>query len=102
VSQTGRRRPILPDQTGNDKTRGAIRPNATCSVVRLKVILDHEGTRLPLRTDGTGKTTGGGLISRGHLYKILSNPIYLGRLTHKGQAHDGLHDPIGWNQGDYE
>jgi site-specific DNA recombinase len=40
------------------------------------------------------KTIGGGLISRGHLYKILSNPIYLGRLTHKGQAHDGLHDPI--------
>ena len=34
------------------------------------------------------------MISRGHLYKILSNPIYLGRLTHKGQAHDGLHDPI--------
>ena len=22
--------------------------------------------------------TGGGLISRGHLYKILSNPIYIG------------------------
>ena len=72
------------------------------SVVRLKAILDHEDARLPLRTDGTGKTIGGGLISRGHLYKILSNPIYLGRLTHKGQAHDGLHDPIGWNQGDYE
>ena len=64
------------------------------SVVRLKAILDEEDARLPLRTDGTGKTTGGGLISRGHLYKILSNPIYLGRLTHKGQAHDGVHDPI--------
>ena len=64
------------------------------SVVRLKALLDHEGARLPLRTDGTGKTIGGGLISRGHLYKILSNPIYLGRLTHKGQVNDGLHDPI--------
>jgi site-specific DNA recombinase len=63
------------------------------SVVRLKAILDREDTRSPLRTDGTGKTTGGGLISRGHLYKILSNPIYRGRLTHKGQVHDGLHDP---------
>jgi hypothetical protein len=49
---------------------------------------------LRFRTDGTGKTIGGGLISRGHLYKILSKPIYPGRLTHKGQAHDGLHDPI--------
>ena len=64
------------------------------SVVRLKAILDREDVRLPIRTDGTGKATGGGLISRGHLYKILSNPIYLGRLTHKGQVHDGLHDPI--------
>src|SRR5271163_1316826 len=64
------------------------------SVVRLKAILDHEDARLPLRTDGKGKTIGGGLISRGHLYKILSNPLYLGRLTHKGQAHDGLHDPV--------
>jgi site-specific DNA recombinase len=64
------------------------------SVVRLKALLDQEDGRLPLRTDGTGKTIGGVLISRGHLYKILSSPIYLGRLTHKGQAHDGLHDPI--------
>ena len=46
------------------------------SVVRLKAILDQENVRLPIRTDGTGKATGGGLISRGHLYKILSNPIY--------------------------
>src|SRR5208283_3174202 len=64
------------------------------SVVRLKAILDQEDVRLPTRTDGTGKTTGGGLISRGHLYKILSNPVYVGQLTHKGRVHDGLHAPI--------
>ncbi len=64
------------------------------SVVRLKAVLDQENVRLPVRTDGRGNTTGGGLISRGHLYKILSNPIYFGRLTHKGQVHEGLHDPI--------
>jgi DNA invertase Pin-like site-specific DNA recombinase len=64
------------------------------SVVRLKASLDEENVRLPARTDGKGKATGGGLIGRGHLFKILSNPIYLGRLTHKGQVHDGLHDRI--------
>ena len=64
------------------------------SVVRLKAALDQENVRLPVRTDGTGKAKGGGLISRGHLYKILSNPIYIGRLTHKGRVHYGLHDPI--------
>jgi hypothetical protein len=37
---------------------------------------------------------GGGLISRGHLYKILSNPIYVGRLSHKGMVYDGQHAAI--------
>ena len=54
------------------------------SVVRLNAVLNQENIRLPIRTDGRGRMTGGGLISRGHLYKILSNPIYVGRLTHKG------------------
>ena len=41
-------------------------------------------------------------MSRGHLYWILSNPIYVGRLRHKGQSHDGLHpaivDPETWDR----
>ena len=64
------------------------------SVVRLKAVLDQENVRLPIRTDCGGKSVGGGPISRGHLYKILSNPIYVGRLIHKAQVHEGLHDPI--------
>ena len=61
------------------------------SVVRLKTALDAENLRSPVRTSGTGRRTGGVSISRGHLYWILSNPIYVGRLPHKGQIHDGLH-----------
>jgi site-specific DNA recombinase len=64
------------------------------SVVRLKAALDAENVRLPVREVGTGRTTGGGLISRGHLYWILSNPIYFGQLRHKGQIHNGLHVAI--------
>ena len=64
------------------------------SVVRLKQQLDREGFRIPVRIDGTGRSTGGGPISRGHIYKILSNPIYVGRIAHKGQAHEGQHKPI--------
>jgi DNA invertase Pin-like site-specific DNA recombinase len=64
------------------------------SVVRLKTVLDAENVRLPIRIVGTGRPTGGGLISRGHIYWILSNPIYVGRLRHKGQTHDGLHPAI--------
>src|SRR5271166_2524114 len=36
----------------------------------------------------------GAMMSRGNLYWILSNPIYVGRLRHKGQIHDGLHSAI--------
>ena len=64
------------------------------SVVRLKTALDAENVRSPVRTSRTGRRTGGAPISRGHLYWILSNPIYVGRLRHKGQIHDGLHPAI--------
>jgi site-specific DNA recombinase len=72
------------------------------SVVRLKIVLDAANVRLPIRVVGTGRTTGGGLASRGHIYHILSNPIYAGRLRHKGQIHEGLHaaiiDPETWGR----
>ena len=64
------------------------------SVVRLKQQLDAEDVRIPVRIDGGGRSTGGGLFSRGHVYKILSNPIYVGRIAHKGQVHEGQHPPI--------
>jgi hypothetical protein len=56
------------------------------SVVRLKTVLDAENVRLPVRIAGTGRAAGGGLISRGQIYWILSNPIYVGRLRHKGRS----------------
>ncbi len=64
------------------------------AVVPLKEALDRENVRLPVRADQKGRTTGGGSISRGHLHKILSNPIYVGRLGHKGQVYDGQHEAI--------
>jgi site-specific DNA recombinase len=64
------------------------------SVVCLKQQLDAEDLRLPVRIDGGGRSTGGGLVSRGHIYKILSNPIYVGRIAHKGQVHAGQHPPL--------
>jgi site-specific DNA recombinase len=64
------------------------------SVVRLKIALDAEKVRLPGRIAGTGRAIGGGLISRGHIYWILSNPIYVRQLRHKGLVHDGLHVAI--------
>src|SRR5471030_2890024 len=64
------------------------------SVARLKEILDAEDVRLPIRIDGKGRSTGGGLFSRGHIYKIVSNPIYIGQIAHKGVVHEGQHPAI--------
>ena len=64
------------------------------SVVCLKQSLDAESLRIPIRIDGAGRSTGGGQFSRGHIYKLLSNPIYVGCIAHKGQVHEGQHPPI--------
>jgi site-specific DNA recombinase len=66
----------------------------TGSVVRITEQLDADGVRLPIRIDGGGRSTGGGLFSRGHIYKILSNPIYVGRIAHKGHIYGGNHPPV--------
>ena len=36
----------------------------------------------------------GRVISRGTLYKMLSNPIYIGQIRHKGVCHPGQHAGI--------
>jgi site-specific DNA recombinase len=64
------------------------------SVPRLKERLDAEDVRLPIRIDGKGRSTGGGLFSRGHIYNIFSNPIYIGQIAHKGVVHEGQHPAI--------
>ncbi|KIN76963.1 recombinase family protein [Sulfitobacter mediterraneus] len=46
------------------------------------------------RTDRYGRTTGGTSFSRGALYNILRNPIYIGKTRHKDELYDGLHEAI--------
>jgi site-specific DNA recombinase len=64
------------------------------SVVRLKQQLEADGIRIPIRIDGGGRSTGGGPFTRGHIYKILANPIYVGWIAHKGEIHEGQQPPI--------
>ena len=61
-------------------------------VRRLKLELDARGWKTPERQ---GKRPGGGrAFTRGHLYWLLSNPIYIGRIAHKGEIHPGQHQAI--------
>ncbi|TKD51544.1 recombinase family protein [Sphingomonas baiyangensis] len=48
----------------------------------------------PQRINGKGKAYGGCAWSRGQIYKLLSNPIYLGLIEHKGARFKGLHPAI--------
>ena len=58
-------------------------------VVRAQAALDLRTVRAPIRIDGTGKPTGGGLFSRGHLFKILSNPVYIAVSLTRGRLMRG-------------
>ena len=46
------------------------------------------------RVDRGGRPYGEQPISRGPLYVLLQNRIYVGDMMHKGKAYPGLHDPI--------
>ncbi len=47
-----------------------------------------------LWTSTTGKTRGGAAYSRGALYYLLRNPIYVGRIAHRGATYTGRHPSI--------
>ena len=56
--------------------------------------LADESLHVPKRMTGTGRDLGGKPFTRGQIYKILSNPIYIGKVCHKGEIYDGQHDGI--------
>jgi site-specific DNA recombinase len=58
-------------------------------VRRVKEEADRLGLRTKRSTTANGIERGGKPFSRGHLYTLLSNPIYTGRIAHKGQLHPG-------------
>jgi len=46
------------------------------------------------RTTASGRTIGGQPHSRGALFHMLRNPVYLGRIAHKSQIYPGNHQAI--------
>lgn len=60
----------------------------------LAMQLEEADIRSPIRNAATGRPFGGRPFSRGHLYRILSNPIYIARIDHGGRSHAANHAPI--------
>ncbi|MEL6196599.1 MAG: recombinase family protein [Pseudomonadota bacterium] len=64
------------------------------SVHALQRWLDDQGIRSKRRLTRSGQSVGGQPFSRGALFHLLRNRLYLGEIPHKGEAHPGLHAGI--------
>src|SRR5215216_46995 len=64
------------------------------TVAALKAEADRLGLVSKLYEGFPEHMRGGKPFSRGHLYKILSNPLYVGEIDHKGTRYPGLHEGI--------
>lgn len=66
----------------------------TGCVSGLKARLDQKGIKSKIRVSVTGMRSGGASYSRGALYQILKNRIYLGEIPHREQSYPGQHEAI--------
>lgn len=64
------------------------------SVHALACWLKEQGVRSKQRVARNGRQHGGQPFSRGALFHLLRNRIYIGMIVHRGKAHQGMHPPI--------
>ena len=64
------------------------------SIRALKMDLDSSAVHSAQRVHSGGREYGGVPFSRGNLQRILSNPVYLGKITHFDKVYDGQHAAI--------
>lgn len=55
---------------------------------------DRLGLRTKARTPNNGLRSSGEPFTRGHINKLLANPLYVGEIVHKGQRYEGEHEAI--------
>jgi DNA invertase Pin-like site-specific DNA recombinase len=63
-------------------------------VSKLKHFLERKQIRSKIRTSNAGHTCGGAAYSRGALYHLLNNRIYIGETVHRKESYAGQHEPI--------
>ena len=64
------------------------------SVRALKTWADRAGLVSKTRIFKSGTMAQGKAFTRGALYHLLSNPIYVGKIAHKSEVYDGQHEAI--------
>jgi site-specific DNA recombinase len=63
-------------------------------VSKLKQYLEHKQIRSKIRRSNAGRINGGATYSRGALYHLLNNRIYIGETIHRKESYLGQHQPI--------
>jgi site-specific DNA recombinase len=88
-------RRLVVNQSEAEMVREIFRQYLKLGSVRLLMEdLNRRGIRSKVRVAKNGQKSGGNLFFRGALYSLLSNPIYIGEIRHKGIRHPGLHESI--------
>src|ERR1700732_2115716 len=83
-------RRLVIDEREAETVRYIFRRYLELGCVRLlKEDLDRHSVVSKRRTSKTGIESGGHSFSRGALYALLSNPIYVGEIRHKNLRHPG-------------
>jgi DNA invertase Pin-like site-specific DNA recombinase len=100
--------PLGYDPHPDPKTRGLVVNTEEAETVRAIFTLydqlsclnkvmhsaNQMGLRSKLHRFKTGRIQGGNPFSRGQIYALLRNPIYIGKIRHKAQIWDGQHEAI--------
>ncbi|MDP9051735.1 MAG: recombinase family protein, partial [Acidobacteriota bacterium] len=63
-------------------------------VSKVQEYLNQNGVRSKERTSRTGRSSGGAVYSRGALYGMLQNHMYLGKIHHQGTYYAGQQSAI--------
>ncbi|MEQ9586826.1 MAG: recombinase family protein [Parvibaculaceae bacterium] len=88
-------RTLVIDEPSAKTVRTIFRLYLELGNVRLvKEEADRLGLTTKERLSANGKRSGGRPMSRGYLYKLLGNPLYVGRIAHRGHEFEGQHPAI--------
>ncbi len=86
---------LVINKSEAETVRRIFRTYLDLGAVRLvKEELDRSGIVTKRRVGKNGRRTGGNPFSRGNLYQLLSNPLYIGQVRHQGKQYPGEHEAI--------
>lgn len=95
IGYVGQERTLAIDTQHASIVQGIYERYLTLGSIRaLKVELDNQSTLSPQRSRLSGALYGGRPFSRGNLHRILSNPVYTGKMVHFDKVFQGQHPAI--------